>query len=221
MLENKLKELIIEKFGSIRQFSLKIDIPYTTVDSILKRGIDNSNVGNVIKMCKALNLSIDNLLDNKENISNLNFDNAKLIDLPNDNVKISVLGRIPAGIPFEAIEEQYAIDFEEIPRDWLKGGKEYFALKLEGNSMEPEYHNNDIVIFEKKVDCESGQDCCIKINGFDATFKRVKKQENGIMIIPLNENNDTGFSSTFYTKDDIINKPIQIIGVVKQVRRNK
>ena len=45
MLESKLKEIIIEKFGSIRQFSLSIDIPYTTVDSILKRGIDNSNVG--------------------------------------------------------------------------------------------------------------------------------------------------------------------------------
>lgn len=220
MLENKLKELIIEKFGSIRQFSLKIDIPYTTVDSILKRGIDNSNVGNVIKMCKALNLSIDNLLDNKETISNLNFDNAKLIDLPNDNVKIPVLGRIPAGIPFEAIEEQYTIDYEEIPRDWLKGGKEYFALKLDGDSMEPDYRDKDTVIFLKTSECESGQDCCVKINGFDATFKRIKKQENGIMIIPLNENNSSGFTTTFYTIDDIKNKPIEIIGVAKQSRRN-
>lgn len=66
MFEDKLKNLIIEKYGSIRQFSFKIDIPYTTVDSILKRGIDNSNVGNVIKICKALNISIDTLLDNKD-----------------------------------------------------------------------------------------------------------------------------------------------------------
>lgn len=80
MLEDKLKNLIIEKYGSVRQFSLKIDIPYTTVDSILKRGLDNSNVGNVIKMCKALDISIDNLLDNKEIISNLELDNADLIE---------------------------------------------------------------------------------------------------------------------------------------------
>lgn len=66
MFEDKLKNLIIEKYGSIRQFSFKIDIPYTTVDSILKRGIDNSNVGNVIKICKALNISIDTLLDDKD-----------------------------------------------------------------------------------------------------------------------------------------------------------
>ncbi len=71
MLENKLKELIIEKFGSVRQFSFKINIPYTTVDSILKRGLDNSNVGNVIKICKALDISIDNLLDDKEIVPNV------------------------------------------------------------------------------------------------------------------------------------------------------
>lgn len=75
MLEEKLKQLIINKYGSIRQFSLKADVPNTTIDSILKRGIDNSNVGNVIKICKALNISIDNLLDNKKIVPNLEFNN--------------------------------------------------------------------------------------------------------------------------------------------------
>ena len=41
------------------------------------------------------------------------------------------------------------------------------------------------------------------------------------MIIPLNENNSTGFVSTFYSKDDIENMPIEILGIVKQIRRNK
>ena len=86
--------------------------------------------------------------------------------------------------------------------------------------MEPKYQDKDIGIFLKASDCESGQDCCIRINGFDATFKRVKKQENGIMVMPLNENNSTGFSTTFYTNDEIINKPVEIIGIIKQIRRN-
>lgn len=214
MLEENLKNLIIEKFGSIRQFAINVNIPYTTVDSILKRGLDNSNVGNIIKICKKLDISIDNLFENKK------------ITLENDNnlftntIDIPVLGKIPAGRPFEAIEEKYTLNYEEIPKNWLKGGKQYFALKLEGNSMEPDYHDKDIVIFLKTNDCESGQDCCIKIGNEDATFKRIKKQENGIMVIPLNENNNTRFSSTFYTKEDIINKSIEIIGVAKQIRRN-
>lgn len=63
--ESKLKEKILERFDSVRQFSFKIGIPYTTVDTILKRGIDKANVGNVKKICKELNISIDSLLDYK------------------------------------------------------------------------------------------------------------------------------------------------------------
>lgn len=75
MLEEKLKNLIKDKFGSVRQFAFSIKIPYTTVDTILKRGIDNSNVGNVIRICKALNISIDNLLDEKKIVPNLEINN--------------------------------------------------------------------------------------------------------------------------------------------------
>ena len=151
----------------------------------------------------------------------LSFDNGKLIEIDSDTIQIPVLGKIPAGMPLEAIEDTYTIDTIDIPKEWLKGDNKYFALKLEGNSMEPDYLDKDIVIFKQANDCESGQDCCIRINGFDATFKRVRKQENGIMVMPLNENNSTGFVSTFYSKEEIINKPVEILGVVKQIRRNK
>lgn len=63
MLEDKLKKIIIEKYSSVKQFAEKINVPYTTVDTILKRGVDNSNVVNVIKMCKELNISVDKLID--------------------------------------------------------------------------------------------------------------------------------------------------------------
>ena len=39
------------------------DIPYTTLDSILKRGIGNSSVTNIIKICKALGISVDALAE--------------------------------------------------------------------------------------------------------------------------------------------------------------
>lgn len=217
-MEEQIKKMIIENYGSMRSFSDKIGLPNSTVASILERGIKNSNITNVIKMCKALNISVDKLIDDNQLISTLTFDNATPIELTKDVIRIPVLGRIPAGMPIEAIEE--IIGYEEIPKSWLKGGNEYFALVLEGDSMEPKYQDKDIGIFLKTSDCESGQDCCIRINGFDATFKRVKKQENGIMVMPLNENNSTGFSTTFYTNDEIVNKPVEIIGIIKQIRRN-
>lgn len=61
--------------------------------------------------------------------------------------KIPVLGRIPAGIPIEAIEE--ILDYEEIPQSWLNGNREYFALKIQGNSMEPTYNTRGYCYFWK------------------------------------------------------------------------
>jgi predicted transcriptional regulator len=62
-IEEKLKSLILKRYHSIREFTLKIDMPYSTMDSIFKRGIGNSSVTNVIKICKALRISADALAD--------------------------------------------------------------------------------------------------------------------------------------------------------------
>ena len=62
-IEEKLKELILSRYNSIREFSIEINIPYTTIVSIFQRGIENSSVSNIIKMCKALNISADGLAD--------------------------------------------------------------------------------------------------------------------------------------------------------------
>lgn len=62
-IEEKVKNLILRRYHSIREFSILTEIPYTTLDSILKRGIGNSSVTNVIKICKALDISADALAD--------------------------------------------------------------------------------------------------------------------------------------------------------------
>lgn len=218
MLEEKIKNLIKEKFGSVRQFAFSIGIPYTTVDTILKRGIDNSNVGNVIKMCKALNISIDNLLDNKDILFNLNFDNATPTPIDYDIVKIPVLGTIKAGLPIEAQED--ILEYVEIPKKWTLGGKEFYGLQINGDSMYPKYNEKDIVIFEKNEDytIANKKDCAVMVNGNDATFKNVTINENGITLVPFNLNNQDGYQPTFYNKEQIEKLPVKIIGIAKEKR---
>lgn len=82
--------------------------------------------------------------------------------------------------------------------------------------MSPKYIDGDIVIFEKNEDCESGSDCAIAINGDDVTFKRIDKNESGIVVRPLNPD----YNTMYFTNDDIINKPIRILGIAKEIRRN-
>ena len=59
--EIQLKELIISRYGSIKRFCEIIDMPWTTLDSILKRGVANSNITNVLKITRELNISAENL----------------------------------------------------------------------------------------------------------------------------------------------------------------
>ena len=60
-IEEKLQELILTRYHSLREFTIDIGIPYTTIHSIFRRGIDNSSLSNVIKICKALGISADAL----------------------------------------------------------------------------------------------------------------------------------------------------------------
>ena len=60
-LEEQLKNLILSKYKSIREFSLSIKMPYSTIDSIFKRGIGNAGVGNIIRICRELNIDVDQL----------------------------------------------------------------------------------------------------------------------------------------------------------------
>lgn len=83
--EEKLKELILIRYHSIREFTLEIDIPYTTLDSIFRRGIGNSGVNNVIKICKALGISTDALADGEivpvKNVAAVGVQNLEVVDI--------------------------------------------------------------------------------------------------------------------------------------------
>lgn len=59
--ELRIKEMIINKYGSLKKFCEIIDMPWTTLDSILKRGIANSNITNVMKITKELNIDTESL----------------------------------------------------------------------------------------------------------------------------------------------------------------
>ena len=60
-VEIKLKELIIERYGNLKKFCEAIDMPWTTLDSILKRGVANSNITNVLKITKELKIDTESL----------------------------------------------------------------------------------------------------------------------------------------------------------------
>ena len=60
-IENRLKDLILDQYNSIREFTIKIDMAYSTLNSIFTRGIQNATLSNILKICDALHISADAL----------------------------------------------------------------------------------------------------------------------------------------------------------------
>lgn len=95
-------------------------------------------------------------------------------------LRVPILGRIPAGVPLEMIEDVEG--YEEIP--WRPG--EFFGLRVRGSSMSPAIQDGDLVILKKQEDVESGQIAAVSIGGEDATLKKVQKVDGHVVLLPLN-----------------------------------
>lgn len=61
MIEQDLKLMIIDKFGNLKKFSESVDIPWTTLDGVLKRGVNKANITSLIKICDGLNIDCESL----------------------------------------------------------------------------------------------------------------------------------------------------------------
>ena len=218
---------------SLREFAKRCGLSHTYI-SALEKDIDNRTgkpiaptLDTVKYVANGMNMSIEKILkildDEQEFI--LNAEAPKYSDIEKSAAVVFVYGTIPAGIPMECIED--IIDTEEISADMLKGGKQYFGLKVKGHSMEPEYLDGDTLILEKVDDCDSGDDCVVMVNGNDGTFKRVFKNEEQktITLQPLNMSlDDSGkplYEPITFTEQQIIDLPVRIIGVVVEFRRKK
>ncbi len=64
-VEIHIKDIIIKRYGSLKKFCDKIGMPWTTLDSILKRGFANSNITNVMKISHELKVDTESLASGK------------------------------------------------------------------------------------------------------------------------------------------------------------
>lgn len=218
MLTNKelgeyLKKVRKLKDLSLRQVDYKSDVSFSHL-SMIENGSRKPSPLTLKELAKIYNLDYIDLYEKAGYLDLAEKERLETKKSPSSAI-VFVYGTIPAGIPMECIED--VIDTEEISADMLRGNKEYFGLKIKGDSMEPDYLDGDIIILQKKDDCENGDDCVVMVNGNDGTFKRVFKNENGIILQPLNNK----YQPIIFTNEQIETLPVRILGVFEELRRKK
>ena len=211
-LNNNVKHLRSVKGISQQTLADKIGVDRSTISRI-ENGEIETTIDNAMKIANVLKVNIEDLIT-----KDLTFDNGTLIDVDCETIQIPVLGTIKAGIAIEAQED--ILEYVDIPKDWVKGDKSFYGLKISGDSMFPKYNESDIVIFEHTEDYVLAQnkDCAVMVNGFDATFKNVTITNTGITLVPLNLNNSDNYQPTFYSKEQIANLPVKIVGIAREKR---
>lgn len=170
----------------------------------VKRGKNKISSERIAKIANLLDTSYEYLTDETDNPERV----AK---------KIKVFGEVAGGLPISQIDNfdpSDADSWEEITTEMSKSG-DYFALRIKGNSMNPEMREGDVVIVRYQSTVESGDIAIVAINGDTATCKKVKFVDDGLYLISYNPE----YQPMFFSNKEIASLPITFLGKVVEVRR--
>ncbi|HEL1648712.1 TPA: helix-turn-helix transcriptional regulator [Streptococcus suis] len=240
MDEQNLRELIERRYGSVRQFSLKIDMPASTINSILNRGILNSNVDNVLRICTALGIKPDIfsvLLDN-------NIEQPEILDIYNQleptrqekvleyaEVQLEEQNKVTSIFEVREDSEDYITDYVEglvaaghgtFQEDNLhmevrlrasNVPEKYDTIaKVAGDSMEPMIKDNDLLFINVTSQVEINDIGIFQINGKNFV-KKLKRDYDGRWYLQSLNNS---YEEIYLNEDD----DIRTIGEVVDIYRN-
>jgi phage repressor protein C with HTH and peptisase S24 domain len=140
---------------------------------------------------------VKNLIDKKANASQI----SKLLAQSDLNIEqgklplaagrlVPVINKVSAGYPSDFNDLDYPVGIAD---DYIRCPDMHdpnaFAVRVVGDSMEPKFHEGDIVIFSPAVEVHNGDDCFVRFAmPHETTFKRAFfESDNKVRLQPRNE----------------------------------
>ena len=124
--------------------------------------------------------------------------------------ELPLLGRVAAGLPIEALEDQESVS---VPEDMLTGRGPHYVLRVKGNSMlDAQISDGDFVVVDGRETAENGEMVIALVAGESATVKRYYRENDGrVRLQPANES----FDPQFYTESDVDVRGV-VVGVIRK-----
>lgn len=213
-----IKRLRKEKGMTLEELGNRVGVGKSTVRKWETGMIANMRRDKIQKLADALDVDVDYLMGwgkkhfieiDVNSVEEYNFFRNKLFV----DGTIPVLGKVPCGYPTQNLSMVDMNDCVEIERSLSRTGQ-YYGLRANGDSMFPKIEQGDVMIVHCQSDIESGQVAIVKINGEEATCKKIKKIETGLMLISINPN----YEPMFFDWQEVQDKPVEIVGRVIEVR---
>lgn len=214
--EEYVKRLIDAKGIKLKAFAEEIDVPYTTLVTILKNNINRASVDNVIKIANGLGTTVEGLermyKDSLENNSFVKESSVEyLINSSIEMLQIPYFGDIAAGAlaTINPVLES-ELSFVSIPSMFLgkmRGSEELISFCVNGESMNKIIPNGSTVV-AKVLSCGSVKDGDIVIFSHDGQYsmKRFRRDEQDKVLIFSPESTEKKFRDTiisYETQNDL------------------
>jgi len=137
-----------------------------------------------------------------EDLQQLPFDVVDDFDLR----RVPLVGTVNAGSPIEMYEESEEL---ELPAAWVT--KNTFALRVRGDSMvDDNIQDGDVIVVEQRTYADNGETVVARINGEQATLKKLYIEKDHIRLQPANPE----MEPMIFRHEEV-----EVIGIVKVVVR--
>ncbi len=159
-----------------------------------------------------------------EHLSNLerkgyirkNYNESRSVEMAETNriraaaAELPLLGRVAAGQPIEALEDQESIS---VPEDMLTGRGPHYVLRVKGDSMlDAQISDGDFVVVDGREAAENGEMVIALVAGESATVKRYYRENDGrVRLQPANES----FDPQFYAESEVDVRGV-VVGVIRK-----
>ncbi|MEL6219425.1 MAG: transcriptional repressor LexA [Pseudomonadota bacterium] len=111
---------------------------------------------------------------------------------------VTLVGRIAAGVPIEALE-QGGQEFG-VPQQMIAQGSEHYALEVKGDSMiEAGIFEGDIVVVRRQDTADTGDIVVALIEDHEATLKRLRRKGGAIALEAANP----AYETRLYRSDQV------------------
>ena len=125
------------------------------------------------------------------------------------SVSVPVMGRIAAGTPIEALQEE--INQISVPMEMMRSG-EHYALEVHGDSMiDAGIFDGDTAIIQSGNTAENGEIIVALVEGHEATLKRLRRKGEMIALEAANASYETRIF-----RSDQIRVQGRLIGLIRK-----
>ena len=202
---DKIKKARQERGLTQEQLGNMININKSSI-SRYEKGIQLPELENIKKIARVLGISHQYLLEDE-------FMNEFVIE--EGFVKVPVVSKVKKGLPLLAKEN--IVGFEYILKGELDmDSTEYFYLEVKTNDMvNARIHKGDRVLIRKQTSIHNeGDIMLVRIRNEEAVLRRVYTRKEGIVL----QSENVECPPQFYTKTDIANMDIVIVGKAIEVK---